>query len=686
MKAAKNSRPIATRLVALAMLVVMVGVALTAFVVTRRVVDQQERRLLAADGQEVAIVLSSWIAGNEPSLRVLGSVASSRDDASGRVFTDAATPFLQAGVQSLGVAEHRDGTFTVLASIGDGPPAGAALAPDRAALAQRARLEGDLVTELFDDGDGPRLALSVPVGDVVAYQESPLPPGRRFPSAPDGPFGGLRGATYASPHVDASRLVLTTEEALPLTGRVASEEFMVGADRWSVVVSSRESPVGSFAEMAPWLLLAGGLVAAVLAAAVVDVLARRRSYALALVEERTAKLREAQESAEAANRSKSEFLSRMSHELRTPLNAVLGFGQLLKSDDLTPDQHDAVNHIDKGGRHLLELINEVLDITRIETGTIALSPEAVNVGELLDDAIDLVRPLAQRAGIHMAVGQAACREHYVLADRQRARQVLLNLLSNAIKYNRQRGTVAVSCELADDGRIRMSVADTGPGLTADQQERLFTPFERLGAEQSGVEGSGIGLALSLRLAEAMGGTIGVESTPGHGSRFWFEAAAVEGPVERYERLNGATPPVAVVAPVTTTSAVLYIEDNLSNLTLVERVLAQRPGVEVVAAMQGRLGLELARQHDPALVLLDLHLPDIGGDEVLERLRDDPVTASIPVVIVSADATPGQVERLLAGGAAGYLTKPIEVADLLAVVDDALARRHDGSPAAVRDNR
>jgi CheY-like chemotaxis protein len=351
---------------------------------------------------------------------------------------------------------------------------------------------------------------------------------------------------------------------------------------------------------------------------------------------------------------------------------------------LTAEQHDAVNHIVRGGRHLLGLINEVLDITRIETGNIALSPEAVNVGELLDDAIDLVRPLAEQAGIHIAADHGACGDYHVLADRQRARQVLLNLLSNAVKYNRQRGTVAVSCSQETDGRIRISVADTGPGITPEQQERLFTPFERLGAEQSDVEGTGIGLALSRRLAEAMGGTLGVESTPGRGSRFWFEASGVEGPVERYERLNGVATSAPKVPEGTTPSAVLYIEDNLSNLTLVERVLAQRPAVKVVAAMQGRLGLELARQHEPALILLDLHLPDIGGDEVLERLREDPLTASTPVVIVSADATPGQVDRLIAAGAAGYLTKPIEVADLLRVVDDALAQRHADRAGVGRD--
>ena len=378
---------------------------------------------------------------------------------------------------------------------------------------------------------------------------------------------------------------------------------------------------------------------------------------------------EAQDSAERANRAKTEFLSRMSHELRTPLNAVLGFGQLLELDALTEVQHDAVSHILKGGRHLLDLINEVLDISRVESGDLALSPEPVLAHELVEESVNLIRPLADQRGIELVVDHSSC-DCFIFADRQRTKQVLLNLLSNAVKYNRPRGTVAVSCKESTDRCIRIAVADTGMGIPAERLGLLFTPFERLGAEQTGEEGTGIGLALSKRLAAAMGGDLAVESTLGQGSTFAVELPCVEGPVQRYERLggNGSRPATATVATVAST--VLHIEDNLSNLKLVERVLAQRPNVKVVAAMQGRLGLELARQHSPALVLLDLHLPDMVGDELLQRLRDDPVTASIPVVIVSADATPGQVRRLISAGAANYLTKPIDVAELLRLVDEA----------------
>jgi PAS domain S-box-containing protein len=382
--------------------------------------------------------------------------------------------------------------------------------------------------------------------------------------------------------------------------------------------------------------------------------------------------RDAQAAADAANRSKSQFLSRMSHELRTPLNAVLGFGQLLEIDELSDAQRDAVDHILKGGRHLLDLINEVLDISRIEAGELSLSSEPALAADLVRETVDLIRPLADQRGIQLVVdGSGGC-DCYVFADRQRVKQVLLNLLSNAVKYNRLRGTILVSCEQSGATRVRIRVADTGMGIPAERLGLLFTPFERLGAEQTAEEGTGMGLALSKRLAEAMGGTLEAASTLGQGSNFTVELPRAEEPVERYERLNGGTQPA--VEPAAQRRVVLHVEDNLSNLALIERVLAQRPGVEVVAAMQGRLALELAREHHPVLVLLDLHLPDMGGEEVLQRLRDDPDTAPIPVVIVSADATSGHVQQLLSAGAAAYLTKPIDVREILRLIDEAVEDR------------
>jgi signal transduction histidine kinase/ActR/RegA family two-component response regulator len=669
------------RLLPLLVLLVLAAGALGAFALSRQVMADQEDRLLAQRAAEVQALLASSIDSIDSSLRVLGPIGASPDPAAMSLFAQSAGRLVEGSVATVVVAAEDGEGFAVTAAVGEGAAVDERLAPERAALASRARGldEPQLVADLITEGGETRLVLARPVAGTraVAYQESVVDPTTPASSTSESPFRELRVALYASPEVDPERLVVTTEAALPLTGRVERVPFSVGADRWLLAVGTRGPLVGSLAKNIPWLFLAGGLVTAVLAAAIIETLARRGTYALALVAERTGDLehalgqqRDAQQMAEDANRAKSEFLSRMSHELRTPLNAVLGFGQLLETDDLTDSQRDAVDHVLKGGRHLLDLINEVLDISRIEAGELSLSPEPVLAAELVGEAVDLMRPLADQRGIQLVVDSSGVCDCYVFADRQRAKQVMLNLLSNAIKYNRPRGSVAVSCEQPDATRLRISVADTGTGIPAERLGQLFIPFERLGAEHTREEGTGIGLALSKRLAEAMGGTLSAASTLGQGSTFTVELPRVEGPVERYERLNSGTQPAA--EPTARRQVVLHIEDNLSNLTLVERVLAQRPGIEVVAAMHGRLGLELAREHHPLLVLLDLHLPDMGGEQVLQRLRDDPTTAFIPVVIVSADATPGQIQRLLSAGAAGYLTKPIDVRELLRLVDDAVA--------------
>ena len=382
-------------------------------------------------------------------------------------------------------------------------------------------------------------------------------------------------------------------------------------------------------------------------------------------------LRSAKQEADRANQAKSEFLSRMSHELRTPLNAILGFGQLLEMEPLGPEQQESVQHILKAGRHLLELINEVLDISRIEAGRLTISPEPILLSEFLLEVQDLVQPLAAERNVELEGRATEVWGRYVLADRQRLKQVLLNLLSNAIKFNRDPGTVAVSVGNASGDHLRIKVADTGLGIPPEKMARLFTAFDRLGAEQTGVEGAGLGLALSKRLAELMGGTIGVDSTVGEGSTFWVELPGVEGQVERLERTVEGVAAAAKGSGVLGT--VLYIEDNLSNLRLVERILAHRPDVRLLSAMQGRLGLELAREHRPDLIFLDLHLPDVPGGEVLRRLQADGKTRRILVVVISADATSGQIQRLLAEGARDYLTKPLDVKKLISLVDETLRK-------------
>jgi PAS domain S-box-containing protein len=382
-------------------------------------------------------------------------------------------------------------------------------------------------------------------------------------------------------------------------------------------------------------------------------------------------LESARAQADRANRAKSEFLSRMSHELRTPLNAILGFGQLLEMDGLEEEHAESVRQILKGGRHLLDLINEVLDIARIESGRMKLSLEPVILADALQETVDLIRPLAREQRIELRTEDPCPADTLVKADRQRLKQVMLNLLSNAVKYNREGGTVTVRCLDVAGGRWRVEVGDDGPGIRPELLERLFVPFERLGAETSAVQGTGLGLALSKGLMEAMDGTLGVKSTPGQGSTFFVELPRAQAPGTTGESEAVAGP--AVGAPMGS-HTILYIEDNLANLSLIEAVLNRRPGLNLLTAMQGSLGVDLARQHRPDLILLDLHLPDISGREVLQRLQGDPRTRGIPVIVISADATPGQIGDLLAAGAVAYLTKPIDVSRFFHAMDEALAER------------
>ncbi|HEX6370042.1 MAG TPA: PAS domain S-box protein [Longimicrobium sp.] len=386
-------------------------------------------------------------------------------------------------------------------------------------------------------------------------------------------------------------------------------------------------------------------------------------------------LEEAKEAAEAANEAKSDFLSRMSHELRTPMNSILGFGQLLQRYGLPPEQARSVDHILKAGRHLLNLINEVLEIARIEANQQQLSLEPVHAATLLNEALALVRPTAEQRPVQLALYAPHGTDAYVRADQQRLMQVMLNLLSNAIKYNHAGGTVELLARPAagTDGSafLAIGVRDTGPGIPADRLGELFVAFSRLGAERSGVEGTGLGLALSRKLVELMGGQLRVESAVGEGSTFWVDLPLTESPRTRLEPGRTDAPrPERIERPART---ILYVEDNLANLDLVETILYDRPEIELIPALQGRLGLQLAREHRPDLILLDLHLPDVSGEVVLNELRADERTRHIPVLVISADATTRRVERLRSAGAHDYLTKPFDVDQFLAAVDAALAQ-------------
>ncbi|HKW99498.1 MAG TPA: ATP-binding protein [Bryobacteraceae bacterium] len=393
----------------------------------------------------------------------------------------------------------------------------------------------------------------------------------------------------------------------------------------------------------------------------------------------TVALRRSKEEAEKANRAKSEFLSRMSHELRTPLNAILGFAQLLDMAQLDRDKRESVGQILKAGQHLLGLINEVLEISRIEAGRLSFSPEPVLISSAVQETLDLLTPMAIRRKISLRDELAHVRKRHVLADQQRLKQVLLNVISNAIKYNCDSGTVTISAKEFENHRLRVMVRDTGPGIKLDDREKLFTPFERLGAEQTGVEGTGLGLALSKRLLEMMGGSIDVENNPDRGCTFSLDLPLVQDPLEQAETAIEELPAPPDTTPHARERIVLYVEDNLSNITLIEHIMVHRPNVRLVPAMQGRLGLDLAREHRPDLILLDLHLPDISGEDVLIGLRQEPELKDIPVIVISADATHGRIERLIGMGVLDYLPKPLDIKRFLELLDTCLTEK-DGSPS------
>jgi len=402
-----------------------------------------------------------------------------------------------------------------------------------------------------------------------------------------------------------------------------------------------------------FLILDGSGCPARMVGAMMDITQRKQAEA----DER------AREQAERANEAKNQFLSRMSHELRTPLNSVLGFAQLLEIYDPTPRQTECIEQIMRGGKHLLGLINEILDLTRIESGNLTISREPVSVFEVAQEAISLVQPIARERSIEVTLRPDE-EDRYVFADRQRLLQIMINLLSNGVKYNVEAGRVEVSC-VENEGRISISVKDTGNGIGEDLADRVFRPFDRLGADLRGViEGTGLGLALSKNLAEAMDGTLSFQSVVGKGTEF-----SIDLPVAEKPSLNcAAMPETVALGEDAVARTVLYIEDNKPNLALMEQVFATRPDWKLITTTKGFDGLSIASGVRPDLILLDLDLPDISGLDVLLRFRSQPQLATIPILIVSADATPERVRRLEAAGADGYITKPFDMRDLMTRID------------------
>ena len=388
--------------------------------------------------------------------------------------------------------------------------------------------------------------------------------------------------------------------------------------------------------------------------------------------------------AESANHAKSEFLSRMSHELRTPMNSILGFAQLLQMGELEFRQRKGVNHIIHSGKHLLDLINEVLDISRIEAGRISLALEPIQLNGVILEMIDSIQPQATARNITIKLIDSSLHNTCVIADNQRLKQVLMNLLSNSIKYDREGGLVIIEITTRppnplEQSLVRISISDTGIGIAAEDIPKLFTPFERIGAEKTETEGTGLGLTVVKKLMDAMDGEIGVESVPGEGSTFWIELPAGDNQHESVANPVNLTEPESALTHKNGT--ILYIEDNRSNIELVEQILAShRPNIRLVSIVNGKQAVSLALKVNPELILLDLDLPDINGDEVIALLQADATTKPIPVVIISADAMPLQQEKLLKAGARSYLTKPIDVLLFLLEVDKWLFTNSKGNNA------
>ena len=388
--------------------------------------------------------------------------------------------------------------------------------------------------------------------------------------------------------------------------------------------------------------------------------------------EKNIELEKASAVADKANLAKSDFLSNMSHELRSPLNAILGFAQLISTDSPAPSASQAasIDQILRAGWYLLELINEILDLAQIESGRLALSAEPTSLAAVMFECQAMIEPQAQKRGITMTFPPADI-PYFVQADRTRLKQILINLLSNAIKYNKPNGTVVVDCAPCESDSIRIRITDSGAGLPANLVAQLFEPFNRLGREGSAEEGTGIGLVMCKRLAELMGGTIGVESTVGQGSVFWFDlhdAVAPELELDLFSPAAVARVPAAGGEPQ---RSVLYVEDNPANLNLVERLVARRPELRLLTAIDGILGVQLARANLPEVILMDINLPGISGIEALKILLEDPTTAHIPVIALSANAMPHDIEKGMMAGFFRYLTKPIKVNELMDTLDVAL---------------
>jgi signal transduction histidine kinase/ActR/RegA family two-component response regulator len=568
------------------------------------------------------------------------------------------TPYLQALART---GTDRRALSTAAARAGVARPARQVIASSVTVMADLAQLRALVASGETAARLAPRMLQGKSATDVLRQRVASLTRGpMRLLSEGRSSINGLE--------TDIDRVSIGGLILGLLAGVAGSALFTTGLTRRIAVSSASASQLGEGRPLPP--VPPGGDELSRLDAAL--------AQAGQLLASRAAELVTARDQAVRANQAKDAFLSNTSHELRTPLNSILGFTQLLQLSELGAEDQDSVERILGAGRHLLALINELIDVARIESGELSLSLEPVPLVPLADEAAQLLRPLAAERTVRI-IQSCASPALVVRADRQRLSQVLVNLISNAIKYNLRGGTITISCHATAGSQVRLAVADTGPGLTADELERIFLPFERLGAERHGTEGTGIGLPLARGLAEAMGGRLTAESTPGKGSVFTVSLPREEDADLRPPAAAAAAPaPAAARHPGAPRLSVLYIEDNPASVEVVTRYLRGRGDARLRTASSGQAGLAAAVREVPDIILLDLHLGDLRGEEVLRELRTEPATAAVPVIILSAEASSGMIRRLIAAGAAGYLTKPVQLAELGALLDETAAARPPGA--------